>query len=463
MPHPAPPLPSAAPQAKFTVGSINRHIGVMTASGTVGLLALFVVDLLDLFFLGMLGDMNILAALGFAGSVLYFLLALNIGLSIGAGAVVSQQIGAGDRAATQRIVTHILIISAIASLPLVAVAIGFGPTLLAQLGAEGQVNTIAQRYLTLVGLGMPVLALAMACGGILRAQGDARGSMVITLVGALVNAALDPIFIFGCGWGVTGAAIATLISRFAMLGAGLWLLGRRDGLIATPQWRALLSDARDFFQVAAPAVLTNLSSPIGVAFVTSIMARFGDDAVAGNSVVIRVQQVAFCGLFALSGAVGPIAGQNLGAGRIARIRETLNKSLVFCAGYTLIAAALLALAAEVIVRGFNAERDAAALIRFFCYGYSLTYVFNGVTYVTNAMFNNLRVAHYATQFNFAKATLGTVPFAYAGAALGGPFGVYAGVGLGAGITALAGAWVAYWHLRRLARGHERSRPAPAGV
>ncbi len=437
-------------QAKFTQGSIFRHIVVMTLSSMIGMLALFSVDLADMYFLSLLGEIEIVAALGYAGSVLFFTLSLCIGLSIGCGALVSQAVGTGDQDELKRRIAHIFIlIFLITTLSTFLLFAGIEP-LLAWLGATDETMRLAVLYLRIVLASMPVMGLAMACGGILRALGDARASMVLSLVGAAVNALLDPVLIFVMDLGVAGAAFATVAARFAMLAFGLYAIVVRRRLMGKFNARAWVPDMRAYAAIAVPATLTNLSTPIAVAYTTAVLASFGDAAVGGNAIVSRIQMVAFAGLFSLSGSVGPIAGQNLGAHQFDRISATLNNSLLFIAGYCAIAFVALLVLTEWLIGAFQAQGEAADIIRWFCLGFNLIFLFNGTTFMTNALFNNLRVAHYATFFNFGKATLGTIPFVYLGAKFAGPYGVYWGLGLGSAVVAVLGVVVARRHIARLA-------------
>ncbi len=436
-------------QAKFTEGSILRHICTMTAASTVGLLSLFFVDLMDMYWLSLLGEIELAAAIGYAGSILFFTLSLCIGLSIGCSAVVSHAIGRSDRARAQALVGNVLLVILVITTPVMALVFFSLELCLSWLGADGRAFELAYSYIRIVLPSMPLMALAMAASGVLRALGNAKEAMYLTLIGGIVNAVLDPIFIFGLDWGIEGAAVATVLARFAMLGYGAVLLLRHD-VISAPAWTALWSDFRVYCQVAVPAVLTNLATPIGVAYVTAVMARFGDSAVAGNAIVGKIQPLAFAGLFALSGSVGPIVGQNLGAGRIDRIMETLTKSVQFVLVYCAVACALLLLLTQPLIAAFRVEGDAALLIRSFCFGLSTMFVFQGFTFCSNAFFNNLKVAHWATGMNFAKATLFTIPFAYFGGELGGPVGVWAGVYVGTALIGLAGLWLARYRIRHLA-------------
>ncbi len=436
-------------QAKFTQGSIFRHVSVMTFTSTAGLLSLFLVDLVDMYWLSLLGEIELAAAIGYAGSILFFTLSLCIGLSIGCGALVSQSIGSGNIQQTQQLVAHIF--AGILGICLfVAFVVFFTiPWLLQGLGATDRAHELAQAYLTVIVPSMPLMGIAMACSGVIRALGHAKEAMYLTLLGGLVNAALDPLFIFTFDMGIEGAAAATVCARFAMVSYGLQRVFLAYGLLDTPHWAGFVQDFKHYTKTALPAVLTNLSTPLGVAYITAVMAQFGDSAVAGNAIISKLQPLAFAGMFALSGAVGPIAGQNLGAKFFDRILQTLKSSMLFIIGYCIIACLALFLLTEFIIQAFGAVDDAAMLIRLFCYGLSITSVFNGMTFMSNALFNNLRIAPWATGFNFAKATLFTMPFASLGAQWGGPAGVYWGVLIGAAIIGIAGVGVAYWKIKRL--------------
>lgn len=117
----------------------------------------------------------------------------------------------------------------------------------------------------------------------LRAQGDAKGAMLITILGGLVNVILDPLFIFAFGLEVKGAAIASVLGRCVMLAYGYKIVARRQHLIGSFFWQKYRANLGSYLNITFPAVLTNLATPIGVAYVTYAMAEFGDSAVAGNA------------------------------------------------------------------------------------------------------------------------------------------------------------------------------------
>ena len=436
-------------EATYVKGPILRHILIMSGSGAIGLAALFTVDLVDMYFLSLLGDTNITAAVGYAASILFFTLSMNIGLAIGCGALIAKAAGGGDRDTARRQVAHIIL--AIIGITVVTMALVLlnSQRLLGWLGAHDEALTFAQSYLNIVICGTPIMGVGMACSAIMRALGAAKQAMGLTLIGAFTNAVLDPIFIFVLDLKIVGAAIASICAYISMGVYGLWIVVKHFDLLGRWQKVAISEDLKTYTSVALPAVLTNLATPISIAYVTAMMANFGNDAVSGNAIVARIQQVAFAGLFALSGAVGGIAAQNWGAQKYDRVKAVLDQSLIIILVYCLFVCLGLYALTGFLINAFQAQGQEANLIRWFCYGLSAVYIFNGMTFVTNALFNNLGVAHYATQFNFGKATIGTIPFVYFGAQLAGPLGMYWGLLIGASLVAVLGLWVNYWHINRL--------------
>lgn len=436
------------PVKSYTQGSIRHHIYRMTASAGIGLLAMFSAELADLFFISWLGNQTLTAAVGFAATLIFFTHSVNIGLMIATGAMVSRALGAKEVARAKRLVTHSLIFNALVSLLVTAVIWWARVPLLTLIGAEGDSLAAAASYLAIVLPAFPLAAVGMAAGGIMRANGDAKGSLWLSLTGALVNVALDPLLIWWLS--IEGAAMASVASRLSMFVYGVYRIGKHFQLFARPQVSLLGGDIRAASGIALPAVLTNLATPIGGAVVMSVMAQYGEAAVAGAAIVGRLQMLAFVGLYALSGVVGTIAGQNWGAQAHARVALTLRESLRFIVLYCLIACLILAALTPLIVSSFNASGQAVTLIQLFTLGLSAHFVFQGMSFVSNAMFNNLGKPRWATYFNVAKATVFTAPFAWLGAWLLAAPGVLIGQAVGAVLVGLWGWLACRRHIAKLA-------------
>ena len=442
----------------FVSGSILRHVLVMTVTGAVGLIAVFAVDFANLFYISQLGEQELAAAIGFASILNFFTISISIGLTIALGALVARALGRGEDAEARRFATSGVIASLGVGIVVVAAAWPFLGIFLGWLGASGPTHDIALGYSRIVIPSFAFMTVGMACSGVLRALGDARRAMYITLFGGLALLVLDPIFIFVLGLGVEGAAIASFISRIAIAGVGLHGVWRVHGFLERPSPEHFPGDTMALARIAVPAILTNLATPVGGAYVTAAIASYGDAAVAGFAITERIVPVAFGFFFAMSGAVGPIVGQNYGAGDFARVQETLRTSLLTIAVYGLAVWAVLFLLQDPIVRLFDAEGTAVDLIRLFCRWTAPTWMFLGALFVSNAAFNNLGYPLLSTAFNWGRATLGTIPFVWLGSHLGGALGAAVGYAAGSVVFGALAIAVAFRVARRLHGVREGSHP-----
>lgn len=440
-------------RAVFTSGSTLRHVVVMTSASTVGLVAMFGVDLVDMYFLSLLGEQELAAAVGFAGTLMFFMVAISIGLQISMGALVARSLGAKQREAAGRYFSNVLLLTAIVSGLICALFVWQLEALLRFLGADGVTLDYALAYSRILLPNTPILAVGMCAAGATRAIGDARRSMYATLGGSAVNAVLDPIFIFSLDWGIEGAAAASAVSRYAVLLIAFHAIFRVHALPAATSWLKFRKDLRAIMTIAGPAMLTNLATPIGGSFVLMTMAQFGDSAVAGAAIVGRISPVAFSFVFALSGAVGPIIGQNAGAGHYHRVRRILLDALLCNLVYVLLIWGALWLLLDQIVLAFSARDEAEQLIRFYVTFLVGAFGFNGMLFVANASFNNLHRAYMATLFNSCRALLGTIPCVYLGARWFGAPGVMAGEAFGAVLFGCLAFVAVLYQVRALDREH----------
>ncbi|MBM6592681.1 MATE family efflux transporter [Microvirga pudoricolor] len=436
---------------RFVVGSTMRHVLVMTGTGAAGLIAIFVVDLVSLLYISWLNDPRMTAGVGIATVVMFFSISLNVGLMIPIGALVSQALGARDRTRARRLATtgcvHMTLIATGVSV-LIILAL---PWIMAAMGAGEAVQRVATHFLWICLPTNGIVALGMGLTTVLRAAGDAKRSMYATLAIAAVTIVLDPLFIFTLGLQSNGAALTVNLARVAYAIIALLFVVRVHGLLARPTVQDVLADASPFYAIAVPAILTNIAAPAANAFFTGVMARFGDQAIAASAIIDRVTPVAFGGLFALAGAIGPVMGQNWGARRYDRMRQALKDSLTFTIVYVAAVWVILALLRYPLAALFNAEGLTADLIVFFCQISGFIWLFVGLVLLSNASFNNLGFPLLSTFFNWGRATLGMIPFAYLGAQWGGPRGALMGIGAGSVLFGIAAVVTAFWTIRRLER------------
>ena len=203
--------------------------------------------------------------------------------------------------------------------------------------------------------------------------------------------------------------------------------------------------------IGFPAIMANLATPVGSAYTIRVFSDIGEAAIAAGAVIDRVTPVAFGVIFALTGSIGPIIGQNYGARLMHRVSRTLTNSFILSIGYVLIAWGLLALAAPWLVSAFDAKGDSAAYVTFYCQYGVVAWLFLACLFVANTAFNNLGFPVLTMAFNWGRATLGTIPFVTFGARYGGVKGGLIGVALGCAVFGLIAVAAAYATTARLSK------------
>ena len=436
-----------------------RHVVVMTLTSMAGLLSLFLVDALNLLYISMLGVTELAAAIGFAGTIQFFLISVSIGLLIAGSAMISKAIGAGEQERARQLagssaLTAFLVMGIVATLLWI-----YREDALRLLGARNEALEKASFFLSIALPSVPLIGIGMACSGVLRAMGEARQAMYVTLGGGMVAAVLDPILIFGFDLGLAGAAIAMALTRFLIACIGLYLVIARHNMMAMPTLESLARDLRPYALIAGPAMATQLSTPFGNAYLTATVAEFGDSAVAGWAVVGRMTALSFGGIFALSGAIGPIIGQNYGAKLWPRIATAYRDGLIFAAIYVLGAWLVLASVTPWIIEGFGLTGEGALILGTFTQSAAWAFVFTGALFTANAAFNNLGRPLYSTMFNWSRDAAVIPILSFAIAANLGPVGVVWIQACAAILVGSAAAYTGLHFVRRIAtREVEASAP-----
>jgi len=218
----------------------------------------------------------------------------------------------------------------------------------------------------------------------------------------LVAMLVDPLFILGLNWGFEGAAWGMVVSRTVSAVLSIWFVVRVHNMVGPVSRQALHTLLKPFLAIAIPAVLTQLSTPFGNYVLTKVISTYGDAAVAGWAVASRIAVLAFGGIFSLSGAIGGIIGQNFGAERMNRVKQTYRDALIFCVIYTLVSWGILALFREPVANLFGlVGLSREVLLAFMLIGAG-GYMFAGALFVSNAAFNNLGKPIYSTFCNWFR-------------------------------------------------------------
>ncbi|QVQ27394.1 MATE family efflux transporter [Achromobacter deleyi] len=415
-----------AQHARFVSGPLGGHVIEMILTGWASMLAVFAVEFLSLLYLGTLKDEAVLGAVGFGSMTQFTITSICIGVTVGGAALVSRALGADDAPRARTLAGASLILMAASGLAAGALFLAAIGPFTAAIGLAEDVRGHLLSYVLITTPFAVVMGVGMMLSNLLRAAGHGRQSMWVLLAGTATVAVLDPVVIFVLDGGMEGIAWAGGVGRVATVALGAWLVFRKYRLVALPAKGALREHLAAIGKIALPAALTTLATPASVIFTVSTYASFGPSVMAGATVVDRLLQLAFSLFFVLPGAIGPILGQNLGAGQWGRVKQTVSLTARWALLYGFSAAVVLAVLAPWMPDLFQVTGPGRDLIIFFCRYGSFAWALNSLFFVSIAVFNNLGYATYSTAIGWLRATLGTLPFVWLGAHYGGPEGVLLG-------------------------------------
>lgn len=330
----------------------------------LGIASMVLFNLVDTFYVARLGATH-LAALSFTYPVVLVVNSLALGLGIGASAVISRAVGRGDSDRIRRLTTDSLSLALlVVALFIIAGFITLDPVF-RLLGARGEALVLVKTYMRIWFPGMLFVVIPMVGNNAIRAVGDMLTPGLIMLASAVLNMILDPLLIFGIGpfprLEIAGAALATVISRSCSMALALTILIHRERMITFSRTRLshVLKSWSEILHLGLPAAATRLVVPLGIGVITRLAAGYGVAAVAALGVGSRIEFFGLAVIMALSSVMGPFCGQNIGAGRLHRVRAGLQWAGGFALIYGAALAVVLALLARPIATLFN---DDAAIV-----------------------------------------------------------------------------------------------------
>jgi len=414
------------------VGSTLKN---MTIPMIYGMVLLMTFNLVDTFFVGLLGTQP-LAAISFTFPITFTVISLTIGLGIGTSAVIAKALGKGDREAAKNSGTAALYLAAVVVAFLSYIGYMFIDEMFLLLGASNEMLPLIHQYMDVWFIGSIFLIGPMIGNSILRASGDTKTPSIIMGSAGLINAILDPIFIFGFGpvpaMGIEGAAIATLISWLFGFSLVINIVARRRRLVHTHfiPLKELTKSCQGILHIGLPAAGANMLTPIAAAILTAIVANYGESAVAAFGVGSRIESIACLVVLALSMTLPPFISQNFGAGNMHRVEEGYKTSTKFVMLWQILIYGLLILLAPYIANAFAKEQAVADIITLFIWILPLGYGLQGIIILTNSSFNALHKPMVALVLSIVRLFVCYVPAAYIGSLYFGLQGFFGGALLG---------------------------------
>lgn len=378
----------------LTQGSITRTIIAMAAPVAFGMLFQTLYLLVDLYFVAALGDAAV-AGVGAAGTLMFMIMAVTQVLSVSSVALMSQAVGRKDQQHANLVFNQSMLLAVVFAGATLVFGLMFRDLYMSGISADAEARAQGVMFMTWfvpsMALQFPMMAMASA----LRATGIVKPGMMVQMVTVLLNTLLAPVLIAGWGTGVAlgvyGAGLASMISVSAgvLMLLGYFIKLEKYVAFQRAQWRPDLAVWKRMIDIGLPAGGEMLLMFVYFALVYWLIQDFGAPSQAGFSIGGRIMQSIFMPTMAIAFAIGPIVGQNFGAGHHERVRETCNKGILLNSIVMAIVTVLVHIDPTMMVRGFTDEPEVVTVGADFLRIVSWNFVMQGIVFSCSGVFQGL--------------------------------------------------------------------------
>ena len=341
----------------------------------VSMIMVLIYNLADTFFIGQTKNAYMVAAISVATPAFLLFMAIGMLFGIGGTSLISRMLGEGNTEKAKNASAFCFWTGLSIGIIAMTVIFIFATPVSRAIGASDDTVGYASQYLRIVSTAIPFLIISNSFSNIIRAEGKANIAMMGMLIGNMMNIVLDPVMILGFGWDVAGAAIATVLGNIFAAGFYIWhLLSKNAMLSIHPKYyQAGKGIAIGVFAIGVPASLNSILMSLSNIIVNNIMTHYGDMAVAGLGVAMKVNMIVVMLLIGLGTGIQPLLGYCFGAGNRKRYMAVLKFSLILAFCLSAVMTVICYCGASPLVHAFLEDPDA------FSYGMSFAriYIYSG--------------------------------------------------------------------------------------
>jgi len=431
-------------------GPIEKNLILLTIPMIFGTISMVVFNLADTFFVGQLGT-DQLAAMSFTFPVVLFINSLAHAVAIGASAVISRAIGERDHDKVRKLTADSLILSLLFVCFIVPIGLFTIDPLFDLLGASSDIMIYVHQYMIIWYFGVFFIVAPMVGNNAIRASGNTKTPAIIMTFAAGINILLDPILIFGLGpfprLEITGAALATVVARALTLIMSLYILYYRESMLTfeVPSFASAVSSWKQILYIGLPNAGVMTVTPLAAGVITSIVATYGSNAVAGFGVATRIDSFALIVIMALASVVGPFVGQNWGADKFDRIKSGMRFSYRFSLMWGLAVFTLLAILGDAIGSMFSNDPGVISVASLYLSIVPVGYGLYGILVIATTSMSVLKKPIDAAILTIIQTFVLYIPMAYIGSCSIGLWGVF----LALPISYLASGIIANYRLNQI--------------
>ena len=314
----------------FEEAPVPKAVALMAVPTMISMLVVVIYNMADTFFIGQTGDPLQVAAISLATPIFMIYMALGNLFGIGGSSAISRALGEKRMDRARNLSSFCCYGSIGLGIIVAALFIAGMDLILKLIGASANTIEYARQYLTYISFGGPFIIFATAFGNILRGEGAARESMIGNLIGTVVNIVLDPVMILGLGWGVTGAAIATVIGNIAASAFYLvYFLRKKSSLsIKLKDFKMGERIASGVASIGIPASLNNILMSFANIILNLALVGYGDTPVAAMGVAMKSNMLVVLLQIGLCAGIQPLIGYNYGARNKKRLMQVFRFTII---------------------------------------------------------------------------------------------------------------------------------------
>lgn len=392
---------------------------------------------IDSLWVGNLIGADALGAVAISGTVIFTVLSFVIGLNNAALTILSQQKGKGSEEGLRRYLNAFVVLLTGMSIALGVAGFMLAEPLLLLLGTPEPMLAMAVSYLRINFIGILFLFGYNFIGTVFRSVGDSKTPLYFVLAAVILNTVLDPLFIYVFGWGVEGAAYATILSQGVAFAWGAIYSVRKKLVPFSKPHIPARQEVIDILKLGIPAGLQMSVISAGVMAIMSVVASFGPAVVAGYGAAQRLDSLIMLPAQALGTAVNSMAGQNIGAGRWDRVHRITLYGFIYNLLVMFVLAIFIILFADYGIRLFIKEPEAAGFGANYLKAIALFYPFLGINFVLNGAVRAAGAMFQVLVLNIISFWILRYPITYFLSGMLGEKGIALGMGVSFIISSIA--------------------------
>jgi putative MATE family efflux protein len=375
----------------LTTGSLTSHLLKTTSFMLVTMLFQTLYVLVDLYWVGRLGT-EAVAAVAISGNLMFVVLAATQMLAVGTTTLIAHAVGRKDRERATLVFNQSQVLSTLVGVVFLVLAMATRGAYARAMSADAVTMELASDYLGWMIPGMALQFMLIAMGAGLRGTGNFRPGMVVQTATVIINTILAPFLIFGWGtgiaMGIVGAAVATFVAILIGVVWMTWYFVPADSYLKfrPHEWHPDLKLWSDMLKIGLPSGAEFALMSVYLVLVYAVTRPFGAAAQAGFGIGGRILQACFLPVVALGFAVGPVAGQNFGARKADRVKQTFRDAAILAGSAMLVLATSVWIFAGPMMAVFSADMEVIAVGVEYLHIIAVTFVASGIVFVSSSMF-----------------------------------------------------------------------------